>query len=72
MAPGVHQLKILLENINTDEELNNFLNGYAIGFAADQFISIMNFPGQRAQFLAAIAKTYPEDWKLAVEQLSKG
>jgi len=56
-------------NASNDESLAKFLYGYSIGFAADQFIGIMTEPGQRSEFLIAIAKTYPDDWKQAIEAL---
>ena len=58
-------------NASDDESLAKFLYGYSIGFAADQFIGIMTEPSQRAEFLVAIAKTYPDDWKQAIEALKK-
>ena len=54
-----------------DAGLLAFLRGYALGVSADEFIGAMNTPGQRVEFLAAIAKTYPEDWKATVERLEK-
>ena len=68
--PAAIQLRAAL-NASNDESLAKFLYGYSIGFAADQFIGIMTEPSQRAEFLVAIAKTYPDDWKKAVEALSK-
>lgn len=54
-----------------DEQLARFLHGYAIGSAAEQFIAIMIESGQRTEFFVALAKSYPEDWKTAVEYLSE-
>lgn len=54
-----------------DEALAGFLHGYVLGTVADQFIRSMTPGDQRAAFFVGIAKTYPEDWKLAVEELSK-
>jgi len=54
-----------------DAALARFMHGYALGFAADQFIGVMNQPGQRVEFFIAIAKSYPEDWKAAVETLGQ-
>jgi len=64
------QLKVLLRSSN-NEALEGFLHGYSVGFAAHQFINIMVGPNQRIEFLIAIAKTYPEDWKQAVEILGR-
>jgi hypothetical protein len=58
-------------NSSNDENLAKFLYGYSISFATEQFIGIMTEPSQRAEFLAAIAKTYPDDWKQAIEILKK-
>lgn len=54
-----------------DNVLAGFLQGYVLGTVADQFIRSMTGPNQRAEFFVAIAKTYPDDWKLAIEELSK-
>jgi len=54
-----------------DAALTRFMHGYALGFAADQFIGAMGQPGQRVEFLVAIAKSYPEDWKKTVETLGQ-
>lgn len=67
--PAATHLRAAL-NASNDESLAKFLYGYSIGFAADQFIGIMTEPSQRAEFLAAIAKTYPDDWKKALEILT--
>jgi len=55
-----------------DNALLMFLHGYALGFAADHFIGGMSEPNQRIEFLIAIAKTYPDDWKQVVTLLEKG
>jgi hypothetical protein len=67
--PAVEFRKVL--NSSNDENLAKFLYGYSISFATEQFIGIMTEPSQRAEFLAAIAKTYPDDWKQAIEILKK-
>jgi len=64
------QLKVLLQSSN-DEALEGFMHGYSIGFAAHQFINIMIAPNQRVEFLIAIAKTYPDDWKRTIEILGR-
>ena len=66
--PAVEFRKVL--NSSNDENLAKFLYGYSISFATEQFIGIMTEPSQRAEFLAAIAKTYPDDWKKALEILT--
>jgi len=66
--PAASHLREALKASN-NEELAKFLYGYSIGFAADQFIGIMTEPNQRAKFLVIIAKTYPDDWKKALELL---
>ena len=66
--PATINLRAAL-NASNDESLAKFLYGYSIGFAADQFIGIMTEPNQRAKFLVIIAKTYPDDWKKALELL---
>lgn len=55
----------------SNEDLAAFLHGYAIGASADLFITFMAAPNQRVEFLKGIARTYPNDWKAAIEQLSK-
>jgi hypothetical protein len=65
MTPAIAQLRATLQSAN-ENTLAAFLQVYALGFAADQFISAMNQPGQRVEFLVAIAQTYPNDWKEAV------
>ena len=67
---AVEQLKVILQT-SDNESLIKYMNGYALGIGADLFITVMSEPGQRADFLVAIAKTYPEDWKKAVEELAK-
>jgi hypothetical protein len=67
----VAQLKVILQSSN-DDALTQFMHGYSIGFAADQFIGIMAAPNQRVEFFIAIAKTYPDDWKKAVDLLQGG
>ena len=69
--PIVEQLKAVLRT-NSDDALAAFLRGYVLGSAADEFISLMIGPGQRVQFLTAIAQAYPDDWKQAVERLATG
>jgi len=64
----VAQLKLALQSTD-DESLRAFLRGYSIGLAANYFISIMITPNQRAEFLIAVAKTYPDEWKQAIEML---
>ena len=64
----VLQLKEILKSSN-DESLVRFMHSYSLGFAADHFINEMVEPNQRVDFLVAIARTYPDDWKKAVEQL---
>lgn len=64
------QLKVILQSAS-DESLVKFMHGYSVGFAAHQFIEIMAEPNQRVEFFIAIAKTYPDDWKRAVEILSR-
>lgn len=66
----VEQLKEILKSSNNDS-LERFMHGYALGLGADLFIGVMLEPGQRADFLVAIAKTYPDDWKKALELLAK-
>lgn len=62
------QLKAILQSAS-DESIVKYMHGYSVGFAAHQFIEIMVEPNQRVEFLIAIAKTYPDDWKRAVEIL---
>jgi len=65
-----NQLRTVLQTAS-DEALEAFLQGYTVGSAAELFLNLMIQPHQRAAFLVAIAKTYPNDWKEAVEELSK-
>ena len=67
----VASLKAILQSAD-DTALSGFLHGYVLGSAADMFISTMTEPHQRAEFLVAIAKTYPDDWKEAVDLLQNG
>jgi hypothetical protein len=67
----VAQLKTLLAQVKDDNLLAEFLQSYALGFAADQFIAGMVRPNERAAFLIAVAQQYPTDWALAVSELSK-
>lgn len=55
-----------------DNSLALFLKSYSLGFAADQFVAAMELSGERAMFLAAVAKRYPEDWKKALAILAAG
>jgi hypothetical protein len=64
----VAQLKALLQSAS-NEDIAKFMHGYSVGFAAHQFIEIMNIPDQRIGFFVAIAKTYPDDWEKAIEVL---
>lgn len=57
---------------STPATLPLFFKSYAVGFAADQFLAAMELPGERAMFLAALAKRYPEDWKKALEAITAG
>lgn len=63
------QLRAVLKDA-TDEALDAFLHGYTVGSAAELFVNLMIHPHQRTQFLIAIAKTYPDDWKAANEALT--
>ena len=67
----IEQLKVILKSAN-EETLAQFMHRYALCVGADFFISIMIAPGQRAEFLAAIAKSYPDDWKKTLELLKAG
>ncbi len=53
-----------------DNTLGLFLKSYSLGFAADQFVAAMDLASERAMFLAAIAKRYPEDWQKALTILA--
>jgi hypothetical protein len=55
-----------------DNTLALFFKSYSLGFAADQFVAAMEIPGERAMFLAAVAKRYPEDWQKALGILAAG
>ena len=55
-----------------DNSLGLFLKSYSLGFAADQFVAAMDLSGERAMFLAAVAKRYPEDWTKALAILAAG
>jgi len=66
----VTQLKQVLKS-SSEDALTRFMHGYAIGVGADVFISLMNEPNQRFEFLVAIAKTYQADWQKAVEYLKE-
>ena len=66
----VSQFRALLTQ-GTDEGLVGFLQSFALGAAADQFISQMNGPDERAGFIAAIAERYPDDWKKAIDEWAK-
>lgn len=67
----VEQLKALLTQVKDDNLLAEFLQSYALGFAADQFIAGMVRTNERAAFLIAVAQQYPGDWALAVVELAK-
>ena len=54
-----------------DETLAKFMHGYSLGVGSDLFISVMVEPNQRVEFFVAMAAAYPDDWKAAVELLSK-
>lgn len=66
----IAQLKAILQSGN-DEVLEAFMHNYSIGFTTHLFINVMTAPNQRVEFLVAIAKTYPNDWKQAVATLSR-
>jgi hypothetical protein len=57
-------------NKSDDNTLALFLKSYALGFSADQFIAGMDLPGERAMFLTALAKRYPDDWQKALTTLA--
>jgi len=63
----IPQLRAVLDTSN-DEGFLRFMHGYALGYAADLFIGQMT-DLQRIDFLVAIAKTYPEEWKKAIVTL---
>jgi hypothetical protein len=67
--PAVTVLREILSKTDNDEVLIGFLHSWATGFAADQFISTMNTPGQRVEFLVAIGRAYSADMKEALKQL---
>ncbi len=54
--------------LSKDEKFSEFINAYALSWAANHFITIMN-PEQRVNFLAAVAKTYPNEWKATLNKL---
>lgn len=54
-----------------DEHLATFLRGYALGFAADQFIAAMTKENERVGFIIAVAGMYPDDWIKALDILEK-
>lgn len=64
---AVIELKKVIQD-GSEADLTRFMHGYALGFAADQFIGVMTLPGQRVEFFVAIAKAYPEDWKEAMKE----
>ncbi len=59
-------------NKSDDNTLALFMKSYALGFSADQFVAGMDLPSERAMFLVALAKRYPEDWKKALAALAAG
>jgi ATP-dependent exoDNAse (exonuclease V) beta subunit len=61
---GTAQLRAILQR-SDDNALSAFLYGYSLGMVADLLIATMNEPNVRIEFLAAVAKTYPADWKAA-------
>jgi hypothetical protein len=65
--PAAELRKVLLSA--DDDALVRFMHGYSLGVGSDLFISVMTEPNQRVEFFMAIAKTYPDDWKKAVESL---
>ncbi len=68
---GMEASKLREMLIKTDDKsLALFLKSYSLGFAADQFVAVMDIPSERAMFLAAVAKRYPEDWKKALAILA--
>lgn len=69
-SQGAQLLKSVLSSAD-DIALEQFLSGYVLGSSAEHFIGMMTAPNQRTEFFAAIAKTYPEDWQRAVEELAK-
>jgi hypothetical protein len=62
------QLRTALQT-SSDEALGMFMHGYALGLVSDVLMSMMTAPNQRSEFLTAIAKVYPDDWKRAIEGL---
>lgn len=67
----VSELKEMLKTAG-DDQLATFLHGYAMGFAADQFIAGMTRPNERVGFFVAMLNTYPEDWEKAFGMLLDG
>jgi len=66
----MEQLKGIVK-LDNEVALTQYLHSFSVGFAAHQFIEAMKMPNQRVEFLVAIAKTYPDDWKQAVEMLGR-
>lgn len=56
--------------VKTEEDFSRFIQTYAMSFGANHFLSAME-PAQRVTFFVTVSKTYPDEWKTAIAQLTE-